>query len=239
MKKKEQVRQVFPVRLHGQRSVVVIRLPEPMGGSAKLYLRAVAKDRLADLYHQPIEIGISGRTDTGREIPINSVGRWLFGTPGYMGHIRVSNWEDRDAAVEFPRDSPRDVHNLVAELKKVVESDQVDTANSSDENVLDKAMSLIQEKKPSASIQKKAAFANSVQTLVTGWSGGYGGPSVREHAACRKYGGQRYPFEEAVRLLIADDGIIFGPITDIHRYCWEEEYCFDDDLRDIAELESL
>src|SRR5690606_26976322 len=35
---------------------------------------------------------------------------------------------------------------------------------------------------PEASAQHRAAFANSVAYLVTGWSGGYGGPSVREHA---------------------------------------------------------
>jgi hypothetical protein len=34
---------------------------------------------------------------------------------------------------------------------------------------------------PSEETQRRAAFANSVAYLVTGWSGGYGGPSIREH----------------------------------------------------------
>jgi hypothetical protein len=34
---------------------------------------------------------------------------------------------------------------------------------------------------PSESPQRRAAFSNSVAYLVTGWSGGYGGPSIREH----------------------------------------------------------
>lgn len=35
---------------------------------------------------------------------------------------------------------------------------------------------------PEASIQKIAAFSGAVVYLMTGASGGYGGPSVREHA---------------------------------------------------------
>jgi hypothetical protein len=227
----------FPVRLHGYGAAVAIRLPRPMGGSAKIFLRNVAKARLPELYHAPIECGISGRTDSGEEIPINSVGRWLFGVPGYMGHIRVSNWEGDLAQVEFPADSPAIVHQLIRRLKAVVE--EVDIPSGSEvEGVLERAMRLIRERKPQASLQKKAAFANSVQTLVTGWSGGFGRPSVREHAASRLYGAKagRYTFEEAVELLILDEGPIFGPLTEIHRRCWEEEFCFDDDPDDVREL---
>jgi len=111
----------FPVRLHGYDALVVIRLPRPMGGNAKVFLRDAARSRLGHMYHHPIETGISGRSDTGQEIPINSVGKWLFGTPGYMGHVRVINWEGLDAKVEFPKDSPRIVHELLTALKRVVE----------------------------------------------------------------------------------------------------------------------
>ena len=111
----------FPVRLHGYDALVAIRLPRPMGGNAKVFLRNVAKDRLPELYHAPIECGISGRTDSGEEIPVNSVGRWLFGIPGYMGHARVLNWGGCDCKVEFPQDSPSEIHGLVQHLKQVVE----------------------------------------------------------------------------------------------------------------------
>jgi len=113
--------QQFPVRLHGYEAVVAICLPEPMGGGAKIYLREIAKTKLSEFYFAPIETGIFGRTDSGEKIPINTVGRWLFGVPGYMGHIRVSNWEGNLAQVEFPADSPSIVHELVNRLKEVVE----------------------------------------------------------------------------------------------------------------------
>jgi len=108
------------------------------------------------------------------------------------------------------------------------------------DEALEKAMALIKERRPEASAQKKAAFANGVAYLVSGWSGGYGGPSVREHAVnsvVNKLGASgRISFEAAVEELIKDDGVIFGPITDLHRMLWEQEYCFNDDPKDIEDL---
>lgn len=104
-------------------------------------------------------------------------------------------------------------------------------------DILERALQLAQEQYPQASPQKHAAFANSVAYLVTGANGGYGGPSVREHAASWRYTNRQYSFEEAVKLLLAADGPIFGPLTQLHRKLWQEEYCFDDDPQDIAELE--
>lgn len=114
----------FPVRLHGIEAIVAIRLPEPMGGSARLFLREVSKKQLSSIYHFPIETGICGRTDSGKEIPINSVGRWLFGTPGYMGHGRVRFLDDvgKEILFQFPKNSPLVVHQLVAEIKKKIEA---------------------------------------------------------------------------------------------------------------------
>lgn len=106
-------------------------------------------------------------------------------------------------------------------------------------SVLNEAMALINERKPEASIEKRAAFASSVVYLVTGYSGGIGGPSVREHAVSHTHGpGGGKTFDKAVELLIADDGLIFGPIRKIHRSCWQIENCFNDDPFDKAELEA-
>ncbi len=113
----------FPARLVGYGACVEINLPRPMEGNAKVFLRDVAKS-MAD-YHQKIETGICGRTDAGQAIPIDSVGKWLFGTPGYMGHIRVSNWEGTIAVVEFPDDSPMIVFGLITEIKMMIESGRV------------------------------------------------------------------------------------------------------------------
>ena len=103
--------------------------------------------------------------------------------------------------------------------------------------ILERAMTLVKQQRPDVSAQKHAAFANAVAYLVTGWAGGYGGPSVREHAASWQYGATKpYTFEKAVELLLDPEGVIFGAISDIHRRCWESEHCFDDDPDDVRAL---
>ena len=69
--------------------------------------------------------------------------------------------------------------------------------------------------------------------------GGYGGPSVREHVVGRLYVGEQVSVKTAYRRLLDSDGPIFGPLTDLHRYCWRNEHCFDDDREDVAELQGL
>lgn len=50
--------------------------------------------RKLQLYYQPVTVDplVAGRSDGGKEIPINNLGRWVFGTPGYMGHIVVESF---------------------------------------------------------------------------------------------------------------------------------------------------
>jgi len=111
---------IFPKRLHGKTKLVAVRLPgKPMGGMAKIHLRNIAKN--IPEYHQKIETGICGQDGLGNKIPINSVGRWLFGVPGYMGHIRVMHWEG-DCKIDFPADSPEIVHRLVQLIKEKAEA---------------------------------------------------------------------------------------------------------------------
>jgi len=108
--------------------------------------------------------------------------------------------------------------------------------------ILEKARALIEKEKPGASAHKKAAFANGVAYLTTGWSGGYGGPSVREHAVNSVVSRLGIPgeieFDAAVKELIKDDGVVFGPITDLHRDIYENDHCFDDDPEDLRILRS-
>lgn len=104
--------------------------------------------------------------------------------------------------------------------------------------VLGQAKAWIDAQRPKASMQKRLAFADSVCFLITGWAGMESGRSVREHAALRLYAEDvgKKTFEEALALLNRDDGLVFGPLTEFHRQCWEEEICFMDDPVDVQEL---
>jgi hypothetical protein len=123
------------------------------------------------------------------------------------------------------------------------------------ENYLEDALSWAKTNKPNASLHHKSAFANSVAYLVTGASGGYGGPSLREHLCSwslsglngRNEGIIQFPdgtlppagnwgFEEAIKFC---EALCFEPAA-IHRekllQIMEVEHCFDDDPLDLEVL---
>jgi len=106
------------------------------------------------------------------------------------------------------------------------------------DQLLQQARALIEERKPDASAHRKAAFANSVASVVTGVSGGFGGPSVREHIADQLLGRRGLSFDQAVEELLKEDGLIFGPLRQEHFDFWSEQgdICFDDDPMDLAVL---
>lgn len=108
--------------------------------------------------------------------------------------------------------------------------------------VLDRARRLGEERHPGAPAAHHAAFANSVAYAVTGWSGGYGGPSMREHWCSRLVAPHRglegLTFDRAVEIC---EQACYGPLTrDIARMLAEEEgRCFDDAPGEQEEAERL
>lgn len=69
--------------------------------SLKIVIRNKAK-RLP-LYRIPIELEplVTGMTDEGEKIPINTLGRWVFGVPGYAGHIKIIPNEN-ETIIQYP-----------------------------------------------------------------------------------------------------------------------------------------
>jgi len=78
---------VLPARATPKKEILTnINYSQERAVNFKVELRETAKT--LPYYHTCIEIEplVSGRSDNGKEIPINTVGRWLFGVPGYMGN---------------------------------------------------------------------------------------------------------------------------------------------------------
>jgi hypothetical protein len=99
--------------------LVDIQAPKPLGVTAKVFTHEQA--RKLPLYDQPIKYDVKGQDKEGKKIAINSVGRWLFGVPGYEGHIRVVPADDK-VLLYYPKESPKVVHELVGSLKESIES---------------------------------------------------------------------------------------------------------------------
>jgi hypothetical protein len=86
------------------------------GHSLKTALREVAK-RLP-LYHEPVETNppLVGETDRGEVVPVNTLGRWIFGVPGCVGHAIF----DPEPAVYLPPDAPPEAEALIWEAVKLL-----------------------------------------------------------------------------------------------------------------------
>lgn len=112
-------------------------------------------------------------------------------------------------------------------------------ATTEHDEVLERAMKLGKERHPEAPQHHHAAFANTVATLVTGWSGGYGGPSMREHWASRvaySKGIEKFDFDSAVT---AVDEACYGTLTIDHARMLEDEHCFDDAPGEVEQAERM
>jgi hypothetical protein len=105
-------------------------------------------------------------------------------------------------------------------------------------NILGKALAWAKEKHSEAPVAHQCAFANSVQYLCTGWSGG---PSIREHACSHALADSLsmpgdWGFEAACKFA---EPICFGPITRLHFDCYRIEHCFDDAPEDLLALQNF
>tara|TARA_Y100000310_G_scaffold336690_1_gene421914 strand:+ start:2236 stop:2592 length:357 start_codon:yes stop_codon:yes gene_type:complete len=101
--------------------LVDIQAPKPLGVTAKVFTHEQA--RKLPLYNQPIKYDVVGQDQKGKKIRINSVGRWLFGVPGYEGHIRIVP-ADNKVLLYYPKKSPKVVHEFITSLKESIESNQ-------------------------------------------------------------------------------------------------------------------
>lgn len=113
---------IFPNSPMPLNIAIEVRAPKPLGLTAiKIYVHERA--RALALYHQPITCDAEGRAADGAKIAVNTVGRWLFGVPGYGGRIRVVAVDD-NVLLYYPKESPKLVHELISSLKAVIETGQ-------------------------------------------------------------------------------------------------------------------
>ena len=103
-----------------------------------------------------------------------------------------------------------------------------------DDELLKEMYELGRKRHPDAPPQHHAAFANSVTEAVTGWSGGYGGPSMREYWAGRLILRAGTPGEiELEQAISIVEQACYGPVTIEMARLLLEEHCFDDAREDI------
>ncbi len=110
---------ILAPRLLVSHSSPAVEYPHPnkWGTSLKFAIRHYAK-KLPE-YHLPIQLigyenePLTVKSDNGGKITINTLGKWLFGTPGYKGHIIVESFEKDKIVVKYPAQAPEVVRTLL------------------------------------------------------------------------------------------------------------------------------
>jgi len=110
---------IFPNSTMPLDMLVDIQVSKPLGLTAKVLVHERA--RTLPLFEQPIKCEAKGESKDGKKIAVDTVGRWLFGVPGYEGHIRVVPAQDK-VSLYYPKESPKVVHELIEALKEAVET---------------------------------------------------------------------------------------------------------------------
>lgn len=110
--------QNFPMRLSSLDKSVTIKTPKPLGVTASVYLREVA--RKMSNYDTQINCDANGVDKQGAQIRVNTLGRWLFGVPGFESHLRIVP-QGANVVIYYPEKSPELVDTFLQELKETVE----------------------------------------------------------------------------------------------------------------------
>lgn len=88
------------------------------GLTARVFLHE--KARVLPEYSAPVQSAEAGVSSDDKIISINSAGRWLFGVPGFDGHLRVVP-TDKILTLYFPENAPEEVRALISALKAAIE----------------------------------------------------------------------------------------------------------------------
>lgn len=110
----------FPNHLVKLNSQMSIKTKEPLGLTAEVLIKE--KARKLSFYNQPIQCDAVGKDELGRAIAVNTVGRWLFGVPGYLGNLRIVP-EGENVVLHYSKESPSLVQDLLSNLKHEIEED--------------------------------------------------------------------------------------------------------------------
>ena len=96
---------------------IQINAKRQLGVTAAVWIQEHA--RKLNEYNYRVDCWQIGKDASGNEISIDTLGRWLFGVPGYDGHVRIVP-DDEHVAVHYPSE-PVEADALFASLKSAIE----------------------------------------------------------------------------------------------------------------------
>lgn len=108
-----------PIMLQLPARLNVSRATQKIVAGRQIYkaeLRDIAKNH--PNYRLKVDNGdVNGETDSGEPIAIDTLGKWLFGTPNYKGHIIVMEGSEI-GEIYIPNEAPQEVVEMIQDCIK-------------------------------------------------------------------------------------------------------------------------
>ncbi len=98
--------------------VIEINVGRHLGVVSKVALMEVA--RHLPIYNQPFDSDITGVASDGQTVKVTTLGRYVFGIPGYEGILRFYP-EDNKVFIFYPTNASKEVEDLLNSLKETFE----------------------------------------------------------------------------------------------------------------------
>ncbi len=97
--------------------VIEIDMKKPLGLTVRPIIQEQA--RTLDIYNEVFECDITGKDNDGNSIKVNTVGRYVFGVPGYPGNVRITTDQNK-VLIYYSSKAPKEVSTLLTQLKDKV-----------------------------------------------------------------------------------------------------------------------
>jgi len=97
--------------------ILTIKVQKKLGVTAFVWLHEIA--RKLEEYNIPVDCWQVGKDAAGNEIKIDRLGRFLFGVPGYDGHLRIVT-NGPEVTIHYPSE-PVEAEVLMNRIKSEVE----------------------------------------------------------------------------------------------------------------------
>ncbi|MBP9819768.1 hypothetical protein KBC79_03440 [Candidatus Woesebacteria bacterium] len=111
----------FPTKTSDYTGILEVKTKQSLGATAKVWLNERA--RRIDGYYQTIQCEAQGKSRTGEPIHVNTLGRWLFGVPGYQGNLLIST-EGEVVSLGYSSESPTLAKQFLHQLKELIENQE-------------------------------------------------------------------------------------------------------------------
>ena len=103
----------------GSKSIVIQKKLSQSAREIKVFLRRVGRSISNDVGYF-MNVTITDGSDEDSDIPVDNLGKWLWGLKKYPPHLLIENTGDK-VILYYPKNAPKEVEKFLYKLKEKVE----------------------------------------------------------------------------------------------------------------------